>query len=315
MKKIAAVFSLAVGLLCLFSENAQAQRRPVNVYSQMGQNKQEIYEQFNLVDTTIDGNSINDTNDSQNIGLFRGAIEQYRSRKLNSVLGIACSKSLVDNFLPENPDEWTDTFKNSTCGKAIINNIKKPEYYFDNSGFLITLKPNEVDDLRDSLPDSLKTQFPTVDLESEYIGDGDLEARFISGNTLDNTTDTIVYSLLIKGQTIPSFTLQYKLDLSTDFGFNIDEDFVVNAVNNLEFILDKDLLSKVVSDPENPAIVPDPKNPTIVSPRSTLLIQNFFEKDIKSVPESPLTPNVFATVVLGVILFIKKRKMSANQSL
>lgn len=300
MKKIAAVFSLAVGLLCLFSENAQAQRRPVNVYSQMGQNKQEIYEQFNLVDTTIDGNSINDTNDSQNIGLFRGAIEQYRSRKLNSVLGIACSKSLVDNFLPENPDEWTDTFKNSTCGKAIINNIKKPEYYFDNSGFLITLKPNEAAAIGSNY---------TFE-EPEYMGDGDLKAEFISSN-LENDLGTIIYSFKKKGEDSLLSNFEYRLNLSalsleSDFDFDLDL-FKISAVNDLKFILDNDLLSKVE--------IIDPKNLDAGSPRSSLLIQNFFEEDIKSVPESPLTPNVFATVVLGVILFIKKRKMSAHQSL
>ncbi len=273
MRKIAALVCLSAGLFCLFPDNVQAQRRTGNVYSQMGQNDQEALFQFNLVDTKRDSSLINDSNSSEeNIGFFSGAIEQYKSRVLGSVLGIACSTTVKDLF--GDPDGWTDIIKNSSCGRAIQNSNLDASgiYYLDSSNSFIFLKENEIKEVG------------LGNIKSEDPVDGDLKAQLMS----DNLGNYIAYSILVLNEPVQNYRLNLD-DLDLD---DIDQN---QAINNLKYILEKDLFSQFqIVVKGNEAVT------------TRILLQKSFQDNITSIPESSSTPSVFAIVVLGVILFVKK---------
>jgi len=83
MKKLILAASLAtIPVMSAFMESASAQRGmpPIaltNTYSQTNNNRQFVNSQFDLVNTTRDGNLITDAEIDPNIGFFRAAIQRF----------------------------------------------------------------------------------------------------------------------------------------------------------------------------------------------------------------------------------------------
>ncbi|WP_339394161.1 hypothetical protein [Nostoc sp. UHCC 0870] len=153
------------------------------------------------------------------------------------------------------------------CNSGLANG----RYVFDDSGFLILLQE--------------------FDTSSITPVDGNLKAELIVNDPLfPGNPNTIAYSIFRAGETEPD--QRYRLDFSA-FGFD-----QYQAINDLSYILEQNLLSKVrvfSTFDENALGIAD------------VLLQNTFEEDIASVPESPATNGVMILGFLGVISLIKRQ--------
>ncbi|MFN6571887.1 hypothetical protein [Dendronalium sp. ChiSLP03b] len=114
MKTIIALATTTLLVNSALMQPAVAQRRTGNQYSVMGENEFQVEVQFSLFDKNNDGTTItNSAIDKPNSGIFKGAIENYKSIRAD-----ACRASDASIF---------------PCNSG--NLVGK--YFFDDSGFLL----------------------------------------------------------------------------------------------------------------------------------------------------------------------------------
>ncbi len=122
MKLILAASLATIPVMSAFMESASAQRAMpralTNTYSQTNNNQQSLISQFNLVNTTRDGNLITDAEIAPNIGFFRAAIQGFTSGSGEVCVNSGGTSDFQPNC-PPNPS--TIRFTRDSSGFPIIN--------------------------------------------------------------------------------------------------------------------------------------------------------------------------------------------------
>ncbi|MEA5601592.1 hypothetical protein [Nostoc sp. UHCC 0252] len=229
-----------------FVQPAIAQWRTGNTYSEMGENQAGVLSQFSLVNKTKNFKSINDeAKNNPNLGIFRGAIENYQ-------YGLAWACSTTFPGIYDDKGNLLPPCNSGTRGTPPTSS--RSVYFFDNSGFLLLIKP----------------------FNPSTVGfNGDLYAELIPNDPLfGGKRNTIGYKIFKPGQKQAVQT--YRLDLSA---LDINQD---KAINDLAYILQKDLLSKAIAVKSSP-----PDNKPRLSSLANILLQQRFKKGIPPVFKQP----------------------------
>lgn len=246
MKSMFTIAAATMIVISAFMQPAIAQRRTGNTYSGMGENQAGVLVQFNLVDKKRvsklkNFQTITDAaKNNPNLGIFRGAIEKYRS----GLLAWACSTTS-----PRIYDNQGNLLPPCNSGTRGTPDTSRSIYFFDDSGFLI-------------LQEVLKS--------SSLPFNGDLYAELIPKDPLfGGKRDTIAYNIFQPGRKQP--IQSYRLDFSV---LGVDQD---KAINDLTYILKKDLFSQVIL-----VRTSDIDKTSRLSPLANVLLQNRFTEEIQT---------------------------------
>jgi hypothetical protein len=224
---VAALLATGFGM-SVFIEAAQAQtldldtdtdvpeqlhRRIANEYSQTDEQQQYLKARFSLVNTTRDGIPIDDAlGGTDDIGLFRGAIENYAPAQ-----GLICLSSSIPYLEPYcAPGSSNYTFN------------KSPRYRYDSSGFPIFVSYSPLQTTGTPFDGDLLAQFvePGRELMSGQSPFQGLEKPAAIAYSIFRTNS-------ILGADEPVFS--YRL-------LNLAGLDITKAVNSLDYILENNLL-------------------------------------------------------------------------
>jgi hypothetical protein len=211
-----------------FIEPVAAAKRVGNPYSTAGGNGYQIDQQFNLVDTTQDGQPIQPITEYKDNGfysIFTGAIENYQYG-----IGKVCISGDTD----------------PKCANGHPAPPPNGYYIVDDFGnFIFTI------------PFTSPTSPVNGDLKAQYYPGGTDPLFGDGGNP---GYDVIAYSIFKEGESEPALNFRLPVDALLNLEPSQSPDTMIEqAVNNLEFILDNNLLGLKSTFVANP--VPDPANP------------------------------------------------------